>query len=63
MYKCVKFAQACHSGRRSEAKASPESITTCSELWIPGSRPAAEPRNDGAKVCLDRPRRPEAKPR
>src|SRR5262249_32191155 len=36
-------------GRRSEADASPESMLPDLWLWIPGSRPAAEPRND----CTD----------
>jgi MFS transporter, PPP family, 3-phenylpropionic acid transporter len=40
--------------RRSEAKASLESITVVRGLWIPGSRPAAEPRNDGVRVCIKR---------
>ncbi len=33
-------------GRRSEAEASPDSILPDLRLWIPGPRPAAEPRND-----------------
>jgi peptidoglycan/xylan/chitin deacetylase (PgdA/CDA1 family) len=33
-------------GRRSEAEATPESISPGLWLWISGSRPAAEPRND-----------------
>ena len=37
-------------GRRSEEEASPESILPDLWLWIPGSRPAAEPRNDWTKV-------------
>src|SRR6266436_2379841 len=37
-------------GRRSEAEASPESILPDLWLWIPGSRPTAEPRNDWTKV-------------
>jgi len=37
-------------GRRSEAEASPQSILHDLWLGIPGSRPAAEPRNDGT-VC------------
>src|SRR6266852_3528101 len=37
-------------GRRSEAEASPESILPDLWSWIPGSRPAAEPRNDWTKV-------------
>src|SRR6266446_2152714 len=36
-------------GRHSEAEASPESILPDRWLWIAGSRPAAEPRND----CTD----------
>ena len=37
-------------GHRSEAEASPESIFPDLWLWIPGPRPAAEPRNDWTKV-------------
>jgi hypothetical protein len=37
-------------GRRSEAEASSESRPPDLWFWIPGSRPTAEPRNDGAKV-------------
>jgi hypothetical protein len=33
-------------GRRSEAKANPESITADRGLWIPGSPPSVAPRND-----------------
>src|SRR6266550_675337 len=40
-------------GRRSEAEASPESIRPDLWLWIPGSRPAAEPRNDWIKVLRE----------
>src|SRR5258706_9157121 len=38
-------------GRRSEAEASPESILPDLWLWIPGSRPSAEPRNDWTRFC------------
>ena len=37
-------------GRRSEAEATPESIFPDPWLRIPGSRPAAEPRNDWTKA-------------
>src|SRR5262249_51774080 len=49
-------------GRRSEAEASPESIHPDLWLWIPGSRPAAEPRNDWAKSLAARSQRSKAKP-
>ena len=42
----ANFLQRVIPGRRSEAEASPESILPDLRLWIPGSRPAAEPRND-----------------
>src|SRR6266436_6226331 len=41
-------------GRRSEAEASPESILPDLWLWIPGSRPAAEPRNDWTRFLPER---------
>jgi hypothetical protein len=50
-------------GRRSEAEASPESMLADLGVWFPGSRPAAEPRNDWTKVCPSTPRRSEAAPR
>src|SRR5215471_12752235 len=49
-------------GRRNEAAASPESILPELWLWIPGSRPAAEPRNDETRFRLNTPRWSEAKP-
>src|SRR5215831_15852473 len=48
--------------RRSEAESSPESLLTDLWLWIPGSRPAAEPRNDQTRFRLNTPRWSEAKP-
>src|SRR5215467_5925355 len=40
--------------RRSEAEASPESTLPDLGLWIPGSRPAAEPRNDWTTALPER---------
>src|SRR5215471_4992841 len=49
-------------GRCRKAAASPESILPDLWLWIPGSRPAAEPRNDETRFRPNTPRRSEAKP-
>src|SRR5262249_54073486 len=50
---CQVWSRRVIPGRRSEAQASPESRLPDLRLWIPGSRPAAEPRNDGTKVLTE----------
>src|SRR5437899_1848907 len=46
----VITAKACHSGAPERSGGEPGSILPDLWLWIPGSRPAAEPRNDWTRV-------------
>jgi hypothetical protein len=39
-------------GRRSVAKASPESMTTDCGVWIPGCRAGLGPRNDSSRFTV-----------
>jgi hypothetical protein len=60
---CQTSAKGVIAGRRSEAEASPESMLPDLWLWIPGSWPTPEPRNDGAGFLVNMPSRSSTKPR